>query len=216
MERSWVIVPVKRLAQAKSRLSTQLGGHRRDLALAMALDTIAVASSCHGVRVVVVTDDETIAAALRADVRVVADEPQAGINAALVHGAQATRARRGEGFAALAADLPALRTAELGLALTLAAGHPQAFVPDAAGTGTTLYTSQTLDGFAPAFGAASASAHAARAVRLDGDGLLGLRRDVDTVNDLREAAALGLNERTEHLVGRLGGVLLLPAIRPAS
>lgn len=216
VERSWVvIVPVKRLELAKSRLSGQLGGQRRALALAMALDTITVAFSCPGVRVVVVTDEDMVAAPLRAGIQVVTDEPRAGINAALVHGAEGARVRRGEGLAALAADLPALRTAELRLALSLAAAHPQAFVPDAAGTGTTLYTSWAMDGFAPTFGPGSAAAHAAHAQKLDASGLRGLRRDVDTIEDLRSAVDLGLNERTAQVVAQLGGVSL-PAIRPAS
>lgn len=227
MERSWVVVvPVKRLDVAKSRLAPRLGRHRRALALAMALDTIGVAASCPGVRVVVVTDDETVAAALTPDelasggeikVQLVADEPRAGINAALAHGALSAGLRPTEGVAALAADLPSLRAAELGLALgrASAAGSEQSFVPDAAGTGTTLYAAASLDSFQPRFGPGSAAAYAAVAVALSTHGLDSLQRDVDTIDDLHAAVDLGLHERTAHVVARLPG-LELSAVQPAS
>lgn len=218
MERAWVIVvPVKRLGVAKSRLSGDVGGHRRDLALAMALDTIDAAAAARSVRVVVVTDDEAVRSALAGtDVRVVADEPGSGINAALLHGAGAVFVRHDEGVAALAADLPALRTAELHLALNRAAAYPQAFLADAVGTGTSLYAAAGgRDVFEPRFGVGSARAHATTAPALDPTGLTSLQRDVDTIDDLREAAALGLHHRTMTVVRRLDGVQV-DAVRPAS
>lgn len=218
MTSAWVmVVPVKRLDVAKSRLSADVGGHRQALALAMALDTIDVAASCRGVRVVVVTDDDAVAAALRpAGVQVHADEPKAGINAAIVHGARSAAVRSDESIAALAADLPALRAGELGLALHRASSHPQSFVPDAAGTGTTLYAASDMAWFAPRFGSGSAAMHTATAVQLRTDGLSSLRQDVDTIEDLRTAARLGLHERTAQVVARLAGSLDLSAVRPAS
>lgn len=221
MEPFWVVVvPVKRLDVAKSRLAADLGRHRRPLALAMALDTVAVAASCRAVRVVVVTDDEVVAAAvqsadLQADVQVVADEPRAGINAALVHGARRAQAGPDERVAALAADLPSLRAAELLVALRRAAATAQqSFVTDAAGTGTTLYAASSAESFQPRFGPGSAIVHAGMALALPTDGLESLLRDVDTVEDLRAAARLGLNRRTAQVV-RLAR-LDFSAVRPAS
>ena len=53
-----VVVPVKRLDRAKTRLSTRPAPERRALALAFALDTVRAAITCPGVvGVVVVTDD---------------------------------------------------------------------------------------------------------------------------------------------------------------
>lgn len=229
MQRSWVVVvPVKPLAVAKSRLGAALGAVRRELALAMALDTVTVAASCQRVRVLVVTDDDLVADAVRAatsrvaPVRVVPDEPRAGINAALVHGARVARPLDDEGVAALSADLPALQASELTSALQRAAAHPRAFVADANGTGTTLYAVTSSRLFDPRFGAASAAAHARTAVALDLDGILGLRRDVDTFDDLRAAIELGLAPRTALVISSrrpdLSGVInaARPAIRPAS
>jgi len=120
----WVLViPVKRLSIAKSRLESFAGRHRAALALAFAADTLAAAAATRGVRgVAVVTDEPDIAELARAHgLLVVGDEPDAGLNPALVHGAAIALARwPGAMVAALSSDLPALRPAELALALGLA------------------------------------------------------------------------------------------------
>ena len=86
-----------------------------------------------------VTDDPDAAAALAGIADVVPDLPGDGINAALQHGAAAFGHTVGRHFAAVQADLPALRPAELAAALRAAARAEQAFVADAAGSGTTIY-----------------------------------------------------------------------------
>jgi 2-phospho-L-lactate guanylyltransferase len=202
-----MLIPVKVLAQAKSRLA-RLGGERRvGLALAMARDTVTAALACEqAARVIVITDDKTAAAALGAlGAIVIPDEPSGGLNAALRHGAGHARNRwPGCGVAALSADLPAVRPAEIGRALRAAAGWPTAFVADAPGHGTTLYTAVPNVPFQPSFGLASRSRHAAGGAReLDLDGLDGLRRDVDTPEDLCAAAAIGLGPHTAPVVADL-------------
>jgi 2-phospho-L-lactate guanylyltransferase len=137
-----VLMPVKVLAQAKSRLADLAGPRRGELALALATDSVSAALRCEvAARVVVITDDEVAAGVLGAlGALVVPDEPRDGLNAALRHGAAyATGRWPADGAVALSADLPALRPAELARALRAAAAWPNAFVPDAAGDGTTLY-----------------------------------------------------------------------------
>lgn len=204
-----VVLPVKVLAHAKSRLAVLAGSRRADLALALASDTVSAVVACPEVaRVLVVTSDATARSRLAAlGALVVPDEPGDGLNAALRHGAAVASARwPGSGVAALAADLPALRPAELGLALrsaTAAAGGA-AFVPDAAGIGTTMYAVAPGVAFRPMFGGASRALHAsAGAVELSFDGVPGLRRDVDTPEDLRAALALGAGFRTAAVAGQL-------------
>lgn len=201
-----VVIPVKVLAQAKSRLA-RLGGERRvELALAMARDTVTAALACEqAARVIVITDDKIAAAALGAlGAIVIPDEPSGGLNAALRHGAAHARNRwPGDGVAALSADLPAIRPAEIGRALRAAAGWPTAFVADAQGQGTTLYTAVPGMRFRPSFGLASRSRHAAEGARELGLVLDGLRRDVDTPEDLCAAAALGLGPNTAPIVADL-------------
>jgi 2-phospho-L-lactate/phosphoenolpyruvate guanylyltransferase len=202
-----VLMPVKVLAQAKSRLAPLAGPRRGELALALAKDTLSVVLKCEAAaRVVVITDDEAAAGALGAlGALVVPDEPRDGLNAALRHGAAYAAPRwPGAGLAALSADLPALRPLELARALHAAAAWPNAFVADAAGDGTTLYTAAPGVAFRPAFGGASRSRHAAGgAAELGLDDVPGLRRDVDTPADLRAAAALGLGPRTAPLAAEL-------------
>lgn len=207
-----VVLPVKVLANAKSRLAVLAGSRRADLALALASDTVAAVVACQEVaRVVVVTSDATAGSRLAAlGALLVPDEPGDGLNAALRNGASEAAARwPGSGVAALAADLPALRPAELGLALraataaTAAAGGA-AFVPDAAAIGTTMYAVAPGVVFRPMFGGASRARHAsAGAVELRLDGVPGLRRDVDTPEDLRAALALGAGFRTAEVAGQL-------------
>jgi 2-phospho-L-lactate guanylyltransferase len=202
-----LVIPVKVLALAKSRLTGLAGPRRAELALAMAADTVAAASACAVVDSVVVVTDDAAAAALLSGLGalVVPDEPGDGLNPALTFGAaRADEFWPGRGRAGLAADLPALAPAELGRALTEAAGVPQAFVADAAGTGTTLYTARPGTAFWPRFGTGSRAAHLSGGVaELQLPGLDGLRRDVDTVADLRDAARIGLGPRTAAAAGSL-------------
>lgn len=195
-------MPVKRLAQAKSRLRGALHNVPHEaLALALARDTVAAALSCPLVRqVLVVTGDPAVAASLRSlGARVVAEPPSPGLNAAVRHGASLV----GEGWvAALAADLPALQPDELSAALSAAAAGPlvRRFVPDASGTGTVLLTAPPGAPLDPRFGPGSAAAHAASgAAQLTGEWPT-LRRDVDTLADLRAAAAVGLGRHTASLL----------------
>ncbi len=205
---SWsVLLPVKVLAQAKSRLAGLAGPRRGELALALACDTVMAVLGCdEAARVIVITDDQVAGAALAAlGALVVPDEPRDGLNAALRHGASHAAALwPGSGTAALSADLPALRPEQIGRALRAAAAWPTAFVADAAGDGTTLYTAVPGAAFRPAFGLASRARHAAGgAAELGLDGIPGLRRDVDTPSDLRGAAALGLGPCSAPLAAEL-------------
>jgi 2-phospho-L-lactate guanylyltransferase len=203
-----VVVPVKRLARAKTRLRASLHGSDHDaLVLAMALDTVDAALTCAAVgQVLVVTDDPVAAPRLVALGAVcVPDTPDSGLNPALEHGAaEATRRAPSWGVAALGSDLPALRAAEL--AEALAAVHSRAFVADVGGTGTTLLAAAPGVALRPGYGPGSAAAHAASgAVELTG-AWPSLRRDVDTGEDLHAAARLGL--------GRHSAELLRATVRP--
>jgi 2-phospho-L-lactate guanylyltransferase len=217
---SWsLVIPVKVLAQAKSRLAGLTGTARSELALAMAADTIAAAAAAASVAaVLVVTDDPVvtdIAAGLGA--LVLPDRPAAGLNDALAYGAAHAQAQWPErGRAGLAGDLPAAQPDELTAALAAAARLGAAFVPDADGTGTVLYAAAAGVDFRPQFGPGSRDQHLATGAAEIGlaeiaatagidataerVSLAGLRRDVDTVGDLRRAAELGLGERTRALL----------------
>jgi 2-phospho-L-lactate guanylyltransferase len=97
-----------------------------------------------------------------------------------------------------------LRPLELARVLDAAGAAPEAFVPDAAGVGTTLYTARPGVPFSPAFGGGSRTAHRARGAReILLPGTDSVRRDVDTPDDLRAALALGAGPRTTAVASRL-------------
>ena len=83
-----VLLPVKVLARAKSRLGDLAGPRRGELALALACDTVTAVLGCEAAaRAVVITDDLVAAGAQRGlGALVIPDEPRAGLNAALRHG----------------------------------------------------------------------------------------------------------------------------------
>ncbi|MFV0133445.1 2-phospho-L-lactate guanylyltransferase [Streptomyces sp. HMX87] len=203
-----LVVPVKPLARAKSRLAdTADDGVRPGLALAFALDTVAAALACPAVAdVAVVTDDSRAGRELAAlGAGIVPDEPGGGLNAALAHAVGTVRTSRPESpVAALNADLPALRPAELSRVLNAAAQFPCAFLPDAAAIGTTLLAAGPGSEFRPAFGPDSRARHRATGAReLALDAVDSVRQDVDTGEDLRAALALGVGPHTAAAAARL-------------
>lgn len=216
-----LVVPIKELRHAKSRLAgvtvdvapTAAGrtATRAGLALALAADTLAAVLASSVRRVAVVTADPRAAALVRPESgpsgpldppRVaVVDDPGAGLNAAVLAGAEHLREDGPGPVAALLGDVPALRPAELDEALdealaTIAGGAPAAFVADHTGAGTTLLVLARPGHAGPHFGPGSARAHeAAGAVALTGR-WPGLRHDVDVPADLDQVRTLGVGPAT--------------------
>ncbi|HUQ61105.1 2-phospho-L-lactate guanylyltransferase [Lentzea sp.] len=192
-----LLVPVKTLDRAKTRLTSATGGDpvsHAALALALAMDTVSAAVATPGVRrVVTITSDPAVASEMAAlGVESLPEPGEPGLNAALAHGARTLRSAR---IGALQADLPALKPAELQAALE-AALHRRAFVPDRQGTGTTLLLAAPGGELDPRFGVGSAGHHRiSGAVPLTG-AWPSLRCDVDTEEDLRLAMGLGLGAHT--------------------
>lgn len=196
-----IVIPVKPPSLGKTRLARP-DDVRASLALAIALDTIeATAAASRVTKVLVVTNDSQLERLLAPmpSVSVIAEMNKGGLNAAVAVGAAAAGVdvRR----AALLSDLPALHPAELDAALAGAESVNRGLVPDSEGAGSTLVTARGGAVWTSSFGADSAARH-----RLLGCSDLavpsdsGLRRDVDTIEQLKEAAALGLGPRTAALV----------------
>jgi 2-phospho-L-lactate guanylyltransferase len=199
-----VVLPAKALPAAKSRLlpATADPATHRDLVLAMRADTVAAVRAATGVARVLVVVDRPGPTPEGVDVLV---QRRPGLNAALTEAAaHAAAAWPDDGVAAVVGDLPALEPAELAAALAGAAGHPRAFVPDAAGTGTTMLAARPGTALAPSFGSGSAARHRDVAVELAAGP--GLRHDVDTGADLLAAAVPGagvvLGPRTAAVLAR--------------
>jgi 2-phospho-L-lactate guanylyltransferase len=185
-----VVIPAKALPEAKSRLlpaSADPAAHRR-LVESIREDTMAAARAAEGTaRVLVIADRPQLPGALV--------QTRPGLNAALAEAADyAMRTWPMDGVVALVGDLPALQPEALAAALAAAAQHARSFVADATGTGTTLLAALPGTSLSPAFGPGSAARHARVATPLDA--APGLRHDVDTADDLRAAAELGLGPAT--------------------
>jgi 2-phospho-L-lactate guanylyltransferase len=218
--RAWsVVVPVKRRAEAKSRLQVAGGvDARAELALAFALDTLAAALGAREVaRVVLVTGEPRLreAVAARPKVRLVAD-PGTGLDGALAAGLAIVRAEHPGPAAVLLGDLPALRSRELDAALVAARQWARAVVPDADGSGTTLLTALDAADLHPSFGPGSRRAHElAGHVPVPRCGP-GLRQDVDTAADLAVAARLGVGGATADALAALAARAGVPGEAPSA
>ncbi len=200
-----VLLPVKPPAYGKSRLASLEPQTRRRLAEAFALDTAAACLACPAVAgVLAVTDDGVFARALiELGCQAIPDGVSNDLNGALRLAAADARRRWPELVpAVLLGDLPALRPTELAEALTSAPIGFPAYVADSDGIGTTLYTAP-YDAFAPRFGGGSRAAHELLGATPVAGELTSLRRDVDQLDDLRVAAALGLGRHTAAVVEKL-------------
>jgi 2-phospho-L-lactate guanylyltransferase len=181
------LVPLKALAEAKSRLAPVLGPlQRRLLTIAMFEDVVADlrAVPALGAPVVVSPDREVWRRADALGCRVVEEPPgDHDLNGALA-GAAASLSD-GAPLLVVAADLPLASAA--GLERVLAARAPVAVVPSHDGGGTNVLAWRDPASFAPSFGVDSAGRHLAvpGAVRVDEPSLA---LDVDTVEDLRLVA----------------------------
>jgi 2-phospho-L-lactate guanylyltransferase len=210
-----LVIPVKRLSAAKTRLAPLPTGRRADLALAFVHDCVAAALAAPLVsRVLVVTADEVAAEGLGKLGALIVPEPpeppepsrERGadrLNAAIAHGAAYSRLERPDlRVGALTGDLPSLRTEELSAVLGLGTAiEARSFVPDAAGTGTTLLLGAEDGTLDPRFGPESRARHArSGAAELFGVGR-SVRQDVDTLADLEAALRLGVGVYTAHEIG---------------
>ena len=204
LEKNWVVViPVKGTELAKSRLDVSFET-RGELALAFALDTvIATVGADRVAAVVVVTASDAVAEAVRALGAVTLREtPDAGLNPSIEQAiAVAEATHPGSPVAVLLGDVPALRSSELDAALLAAGAYARAFVPDAAGIGTVLLCALDPSTHVVRFGGRSRAAHrAAGYTELIVDAQSGLRRDIDTVDDLEAARVLPLGSQTRRLL----------------
>jgi len=188
-----VVVPVKGTPAGKSRL---VGPFHAELAAAIALDTVSAALGAASV--LVVTSDSVAADFQALGAGVIAD-PGGGLQAAIAAGLSAVQGP----VAVLLGDLPSLAAEELVDALALAERHPLSFVPDAEGTGTSMVAMLGRRG-QTAFGVDSRAAHAALGyVELALPVASGLRRDVDTLEQLLALPLDRLGPRTAALRARL-------------
>ena len=200
-----LIVAVKRLAAAKTRLAPMFSASAREnIVLGMLVDTLSAAArvSSVGLITVVTPDEAAAAAAIDAGATVLADPTPDGhpdpLNNAIT-AAERVVSKSVSNIVVLQGDLPALQTRELSEAIAEGRRHPRSFVADRLGTGSAALCAfgVALD---PRFGFNSAAAHRhSGAIELTGE-WPGLRCDIDTPEDLVIAHGLGIGPATARAI----------------
>jgi 2-phospho-L-lactate guanylyltransferase len=200
------IVPVKSLRWGKSRLALP-DEQRKTLALAFALDTIAALLATPVVAgVLVVSADADVVRRLRhTPVRLVPDDGS-GLPAAIRAGSRAAASWMPErGVAVVPADLPCVCPEDVTQVLLSEQSADGAFVPDRTATGTTMLMSPPGRPAAAAYGRESAARHLALGLRRLDEAPVAARHDVDTLEDLRLAAVLGVGAQTVAALAGMAG-----------
>jgi 2-phospho-L-lactate guanylyltransferase len=188
------IVPVKALAQAKSRLAPRLDAEaRRRLVLAMLADVLAALRACSQVdRVIVVTPDDDVAKTVREQggEPLIEAAPARDLNNAISLGIAHAAGLGARTAVVIPGDVPLVTPAELAKLAETAKGMGVAVVvaPSRDGNGTNALILTPPDAMPPAFGPNSCQRHLSSA-RADGLSrrvveLPGIGFDVDEPSDL--------------------------------
>jgi len=185
------IIPVKRFASAKQRLTAAVGPElRAALAEAMLGDVLAAVGRSRGIQRAIVVSGEPAAGqvARTHEAEVVGDPDDEGHSRAATLGVDRAL-ELGAGVAVLLpGDCPLVDPAELDAALDRLTEGRVAIVPDRHGTGTNALLLAPPDAIEPAFGDGSRARHE-RLARAGGneaaiERLDSLALDVDTPDDL--------------------------------
>ena len=200
------VVALKPGTPAKSRLASLGDALRRELAWAMAVDTLTALRLALDQVLVVGSARTGELTRLGLDIEVTDDPAEPGLNAALSHGSQLLQGRGVDTVLACVGDLPALTATSVQAVLEAARPHDRAFVADVNGIGTTMLIT-TQGPLQPHFGSRSAAAHeASGAFALAAEHLAvpDARADVDTESDLDRTARLGFGRATCEVLERAG------------
>jgi 2-phospho-L-lactate guanylyltransferase len=196
-----LIVAVKRLAVAKTRLAPIFSARTREaVVLAMLVDTLTAAFAVDSLRSITVITPDAAAGAAAAELGadVLADPTPEGHPDSLNNAITVAERLLTESVAnlvVLQGDLPALQPQELSEVIAAARDHPRSFVADRLGTGTAALCAFGTE-LQPQFGPGSSARHRrSGAVELTG-AWPGLRCDIDTPDDLAVARRLGIGPAT--------------------
>jgi 2-phospho-L-lactate guanylyltransferase len=212
--RTAAILPVKRFADAKQRLSASIADETRvSLARAMVSDVLAALARVAAIeRAIVVTSEPAVAREARGHGALVLDDgTQAGQSAAVQIGIARALRDGYERVLCIPGDCPSLEPSELELLLEEAStAREVVIVPDRHGTGTNGLLLAPADVIAPGFGPGSCVRHRARAQAAAVPWRLAhppsLLLDVDTREDLAalRARLAALGDSASHTRAVLG------------
>jgi 2-phospho-L-lactate guanylyltransferase len=197
------LVPVKQLAQSKSRLLPQLSADEREaLSLAMLRDVLDALGAAERIaRRAVVTPDETVASVAEQAGAEAILYREPGLNGALEAGALALELARDDALLVVLGDVAGARANDLDALCRAVDETPGPCVGLAASSdgGTTALLRQPANAIPPHFGRESARRHR-EAAEAAGVPLLeltlpSLETDLDAVDDVRRFLARGEGSR---------------------
>jgi 2-phospho-L-lactate guanylyltransferase len=210
-----ILVPIKKLADAKQRLSTVLStADRLALARAMCEDVLQALANWQSRPAVAVVTSDPFARdlAARFNFEVIADD-NSGETSAIEMATATCKANGANTALVVPADIPLIESADLQKVIDSAPPQGTVLVPDVAGRGTNAAMRSPCDLFPLRFGndsflphLAAAKATGLRCVVLH---LPSIARDVDRPEDLLEIAAASGNRQSQRLVRswKLDGLL---------
>lgn len=210
-EHVWAVIPVKRFAAAKTRLSPVLDANERaELARLMFEDVIEAVTACSDVlagTLVITIDPEAAALARRRDAFVVGDVSERGVNDALNRGLRYLEATA-DGVIVVPSDIPQIAgPALVESAAAIARGPAVALVRAVDDGGTNLLACRPLGAIKPQFGPRSFDQHHRAALQAGAAihrlHLPELSLDIDRPEDLRQFLALRSNTRTHNFLSSI-------------
>ena len=205
------VVPVKRFAHAKARLSSCLDRHERaELARLMLLDVLDALEQCVDLSsvLIVTADSEAAMLSARRRIHVVHQADDCGVNAALASVCnKLTETDADAGLLVVPADIPHLSVASISAAVH-AVSKPRSIALAAAHAdgGTNLLACRPVAALPLTFGPSSFQRHLEAAVAAGLDVTIltepDVRLDIDRPDDLHEFLALRSNSRTHEFLAR--------------
>jgi len=218
--RIWqVLIPIKQLARAKSRLALS-ADQREDLTLAMLRDVADAVRACRHVRTVqVVTEDTRVARTVDAErLPAWSVAGPSGLNNEVRRAAACLRQSGSrDGIAVFLGDLPCLTTTVVSDVLEAAPKDRQSFLPDSSGSGTAVLLAPPCVPLTPFFGEDSAVSHSRIGTALDCTAeRWAARQDVDTLQALDNAIRFGVGAHTRRWVLAQPKERLASCLRPAA
>jgi 2-phospho-L-lactate/phosphoenolpyruvate guanylyltransferase len=187
----WAVVPVKRLSQAKQRLSGVLSAEQRlRLAQAMLRDVLESLRATPALAgIVVVSADPVVHATARCfGASPIFDASESGVNDAVQQGLDAL-ASTGHGALVVPADIPFATAEDFGSLLALVQHHQVVLSPALSDGGTNALAMQSADLIKPHFGEDSFAAHCMIAEQKQISSVVfrstRIGRDIDIADDFR-------------------------------
>lgn len=213
MTDNWAVIPVKGLAESKTRLSAYLHGDRRKILVEALLDDVLssiVRSKAYGT-IIVISPDENVGSRIRPREVSFLKQTAIGLNRAVEQANRLATLGHARSLTTVLADIPLVEPGDFTELVRLGSpGRRIAMAPSTKG-GTNVLLTSPPGVISPSYGRWSYSKHLrrAQAAGLNAYSISNgrLSFDIDTISDLRELRRLDPESKTSS--GRAAEVLKL-------